>query len=275
MFRTLIAYTSMGLASVCHAQVFFRVIESEIACSSRAELHTLPTPQFGEEADSDTTRPFPNVGTDVLLGRGTFAEPRVRSWGDGSGRVLDATSFFMNTSVGFSAESSSHPAPPRRIAAGSWRQYAKFEIYRAARLQLNVRPSLFDDLSYTDYTPGTLTDADGNVIVSGQPVGSSTWIWQVTLAPGVYTFEATAAFEATFDDGRREGDSASHVVELSLRVLPCLADFDGDGELTAFDFLAFLNAFDAGRSEADLDDDGMLTIFDFLAFQSAFDTGCG
>jgi len=54
----------------------------------------------------------------------------------------------------------------------------------------------------------------------------------------------------------------------------CIADFDHDGTLNVFDFLAFQNAFDAGDLSADLDGDGMLTIFDFLAFQTAFDSGC-
>ena len=54
----------------------------------------------------------------------------------------------------------------------------------------------------------------------------------------------------------------------------CTADFDGDGELTIFDFLAFQTAFDAGDAAADVDGDGSLTIFDFLAFQTAFDAGC-
>ncbi|MFI4882055.1 MAG: GC-type dockerin domain-anchored protein, partial [Phycisphaerales bacterium JB064] len=54
----------------------------------------------------------------------------------------------------------------------------------------------------------------------------------------------------------------------------CAADFDGDGELTLFDFLAFQNAFDAGDLSADFDGDGSLTLFDFLAFQNAFDAGC-
>jgi len=54
----------------------------------------------------------------------------------------------------------------------------------------------------------------------------------------------------------------------------CPADFDGDGELSIFDFLAFQNAFDAGEASADFDGDGELTIFDFLAFQNAFDAGC-
>jgi len=54
----------------------------------------------------------------------------------------------------------------------------------------------------------------------------------------------------------------------------CRADFDGDGSLTIFDFLAFQNAFDAGDLLADFDGDGVLTIFDFLAFQNEFDLGC-
>ena len=56
--------------------------------------------------------------------------------------------------------------------------------------------------------------------------------------------------------------------------LGCSADFDGDGSLTIFDFLAFQNAFDAGDAIADFDGDGSLTILDFLAFQNAFDAGC-
>ena len=54
----------------------------------------------------------------------------------------------------------------------------------------------------------------------------------------------------------------------------CLADLDGDGALTIFDFLTFQNLFDAGDPAADFDGDGDLTLFDFLAFQNAFDAGC-
>ena len=54
----------------------------------------------------------------------------------------------------------------------------------------------------------------------------------------------------------------------------CVADFDGDGELTLFDFLAFQNAFSVGDPSADIDGDGELTLFDFLAFQNAFALGC-
>src|SRR5690606_5198095 len=54
----------------------------------------------------------------------------------------------------------------------------------------------------------------------------------------------------------------------------CIADFDGDGELTFFDFLAFQNAFAAGEPRADLNEDGVLDFFDFLEFQSLFAAGC-
>jgi len=54
----------------------------------------------------------------------------------------------------------------------------------------------------------------------------------------------------------------------------CYADFDGDGSLSLFDFLAYQNAFDAGDLAADCDGDGELTIFDFLCFQNAFALGC-
>ncbi|MEQ9097420.1 MAG: GC-type dockerin domain-anchored protein [Phycisphaerales bacterium] len=63
-------------------------------------------------------------------------------------------------------------------------------------------------------------------------------------------------------------------ISFTLTEADCYADFDGDGELTIFDFLAFQNAFDAGDSAADCDADGSLTLFDFLCFQNAFDAGC-
>ncbi len=54
----------------------------------------------------------------------------------------------------------------------------------------------------------------------------------------------------------------------------CRADFDGNGELDIFDFLAFQNAFASGDLAADFDGDGELNIFAFLAFQNEFAAGC-
>ena len=54
----------------------------------------------------------------------------------------------------------------------------------------------------------------------------------------------------------------------------CYADFTGDGTLDLFDFLAFVNAFNAEEDSADCDVDGAWTLFDFLCFTNAFNAGC-
>lgn len=54
----------------------------------------------------------------------------------------------------------------------------------------------------------------------------------------------------------------------------CPPDIDLNERLDTFDFLAFLNRFNEGDLRADFDGDGQLTIADLLAFQTAFDAGC-
>lgn len=54
----------------------------------------------------------------------------------------------------------------------------------------------------------------------------------------------------------------------------CDADFDGDGKLTIFDFIAYQDAFTSGDLSADFDRDGVLTVFDYLLYQSRFTIGC-
>lgn len=54
----------------------------------------------------------------------------------------------------------------------------------------------------------------------------------------------------------------------------CAADCDGDGTLSLFDFLCFVNVFNAGDAYADCDGNGRLDLFDFLCFQDAFAAGC-
>ena len=54
----------------------------------------------------------------------------------------------------------------------------------------------------------------------------------------------------------------------------CYADFNGDGVLDLFDFLGFVNEFNAGSDAADCDGDGDLSLFDFLCFVNSFNAGC-
>ena len=77
-------------------------------------------------------------------------------------------------------------------------------------------------------------------------------------------------FDPIFGHGRVDAYAA---VRAALAAA-CRADFDGDGVLTLFDFLAFQSAFALGDPAADFDGDGELTLFDFLEFQSAFAIGC-
>ncbi len=54
----------------------------------------------------------------------------------------------------------------------------------------------------------------------------------------------------------------------------CYPDFMLDGQLDLFDFLAYVNAFNAADMQADCDGNGALDLFDFLCFVNAFNQGC-
>ena len=89
------------------------------------------------------------------------------------------------------------------------------------------------------------------------------------LPPGRYRVEITV-IESPFGSG----GAALRLDRTPCDFGACRADFDGDGSLTIFDFLAFQNAFDTGSLCADFDGDGSLTLFDFLQFQNEFASGC-
>lgn len=54
----------------------------------------------------------------------------------------------------------------------------------------------------------------------------------------------------------------------------CPVDLTADGALDVFDFLEYLNLFDAADPRAEWDSERFLTLFDFLAYQTDFDAGC-
>ncbi len=55
---------------------------------------------------------------------------------------------------------------------------------------------------------------------------------------------------------------------------PCDADLDGNGALDLFDFLTFVNLFNAADPRADCDKNGTHDLFDFLCFVNSFNAGC-
>lgn len=99
----------------------------------------------------------------------------------------------------------------------------------------------------------------------------------VTEPTSIELFTLTTAYRLHVQSGSSlTVERVGELVEGSatIRIVPCRADFDGDGVADLFDFLAFFNAFDAGDPLADFDFDGELTVFDFLAFQDRFADGC-
>ncbi|MFG0283256.1 MAG: choice-of-anchor tandem repeat NxxGxxAF-containing protein [Phycisphaerales bacterium JB039] len=80
-----------------------------------------------------------------------------------------------------------------------------------------------------------------------------------------FAFDGSLAVLLTFEGW----DSGIYIASVG-----CLADTDGDGELTFFDYLEFLNQFSALDPRADLDVDRQFTFFDFLAYQNLFAAGC-
>jgi hypothetical protein len=62
--------------------------------------------------------------------------------------------------------------------------------------------------------------------------------------------------------------------EFDVRGVECYPDFNADGTLDLFDFLAYVNAFNAGDTDADCNPDGTLDFFDFLCFTNTFNGGC-
>ena len=63
-----------------------------------------------------------------------------------------------------------------------------------------------------------------------------------------------------------------------LEVVPggpaCYPDCDGDGALNLFDFLCFINGFNAADERADCNGDEKFDLFDFLCFTNSFNAGC-
>jgi hypothetical protein len=99
-------------------------------------------------------------------------------------------------------------------------------------------------LSYI-YTMASLTDADGPALYLG------------------------GNFESV------DGVSSLRIARYGcLDTQACLPDLDGSGSLDLFDFLTFVNMFNAQDPKADIDGNGAVDLFDFLGFVNLFNQGC-
>jgi len=95
---------------------------------------------------------------------------------------------------------------------------------------------------------------------------------KVTYRP-VKGFGGVDTFRYTVRD-TKGAVSNEATVTITVSGGDCYADFDGNGTLDLFDFLGFVNAFNAQNQKADCIDDNAFDLFDFLCFVNAFNAGC-
>jgi len=101
-----------------------------------------------------------------------------------------------------------------------------------------------------------------------------------TLSLSTFGDPFSASNRVVFGDGTSWANSEVEI--RSVRVfpmgdedcLPCIADFNDDGETNILDFVAFQAGFADMDPAADCNDDGMFNILDFVCFQGAFVEGC-
>ncbi|MFG0300111.1 MAG: GC-type dockerin domain-anchored protein [Phycisphaerales bacterium JB047] len=107
-------------------------------------------------------------------------------------------------------------------------------------------------------------EADGGLSYAGS-FSSSSRIGRFALRDGL-AFVTGPVFG--------HGRSGVSVLDLETRCVSCVADFNGDGELSYFDVAALLVAYAAGDPSADLNGDGSIDFLDISAFVVAYGGGC-
>ena len=139
-----------------------------------------------------------------------------------------------------------------------------------------IDPGEYLALGGWDHQAAAIRTADGVALLIGSPTGGLALLdldADPTSAGFVIGTTDLGGGSPAIAGGFAVSMWQDHVAGFALGAA-CFADFDGDGSLSLFDFLAYQNAFDAGDLSADCDGDGSLTLFDFLCFQNAFDAGC-
>jgi hypothetical protein len=110
-----------------------------------------------------------------------------------------------------------------------------------------------------------------DTIARDLPGNQTSFNWLIPPSQGVPEVRIRVIAHDIFFQNTSDG------AEVAFSILPgegCYADRDGNGALDLFDFLAYVNTFNAGDLAADCTADGALDLFDFLCFVNAFNAGC-
>lgn len=102
------------------------------------------------------------------------------------------------------------------------------------------------------------------------------WIDDTTTSVAVVKVPAGAThmFFSVPDSYYSDNNDPNADFRIVVGVADCYADFNEDGALDLFDFLAFVNDFNAGGSRSDCDGNRTWDLFDFLCYVNAFNAGC-
>ncbi len=79
---------------------------------------------------------------------------------------------------------------------------------------------------------------------------------------------------AKYADPNGNSRAGESYVVFGRDLSPCLADTNGDGQVTPTDFTAWINAFNNDLPECDQNGDGSCTPTDFTAWIANFNAGC-
>lgn len=97
------------------------------------------------------------------------------------------------------------------------------------------------------------------------------------LQPGTYTINASTRAELTAsiypDEYEEDGETAFSYLIFYLHT-HCVADYDVDDNVDAWDLQWYTQAHAAGQDDADVDGDGDVDGDDLAAFQAAYTAGC-
>lgn len=107
-------------------------------------------------------------------------------------------------------------------------------------------------------------------------------LWQVTWTTSDFTprrvlLDSVADLFAVYINDLGVGEDITHQFtdgHAEFFVDACYVDLDHNGALDLFDFLEFVNLFNADNPAADCDASGSFDLFDFLCFTNAFGAGC-
>ena len=131
------------------------------------------------------------------------------------------------------------------------------------------RPLLSIQNVFTDGTTNELhafeaNGSSGNETFVGGAINGAAFRINVIADPYEILIEHEGITTVTF----------SGTIRVLTRIEPCLADVNGDGDVTPADFSAWVAAFNSGAPECDQNGDELCTPADFSAWVANFNAGC-